>query len=141
MRRPLMLRVFALLALLGGCASSRTEVPFTYQFEGRKAYDAVTDLYQFRYAIAGGDFVPLAVYVQNGHDLNVITFETAQGNITNRFEYSTRTFPKNFRSDLLQQAATVNSLNEAIDLAVRTYISSVKVPAWEKTRAANPETE
>jgi hypothetical protein len=133
MRRMHLPLVTVLLATLAGaCASSRQDVPFTYQFEGRKSQDATSDLYQFRYAISGGEFRPLPVYVGNGTELYVITFETLGGNTMNRFEYSTRAFPNNFRSDLLQQTATVNSLNEAIDLAVRTYIANVKVPAWEK---------
>lgn len=138
MRRMHHLLAVALLAsLMGACASSRQDVPLTYQFEGRKSLDAESDLYQFRYTIGGGDVRPLPVYVKNARELYVITFETQGGNTMNRFEYSTRAFPNNFRSELLQQTATVNSLNEAIDLAVRTYISSVKVPAWEKEHRAD----
>ncbi|NNL22401.1 MAG: hypothetical protein HKO83_13870, partial [Ignavibacteriaceae bacterium] len=93
--------------------------------------DAFTEIYKYRYKIAEGEWQDIDIYVKNENFDYIINMETYFGQMQNRFVYNSLEKSQNFASQYRAVPETVNSLQEAIELALGIYIQDFKAKELE----------
>jgi hypothetical protein len=117
---------FFLILQLISCSSSKPPVEYSYQYIDKTRQDAYTEIYKYKYKIADGEWQDIDIYVKNENFTYIINMETYFGQMQNRFVYNSLKKSQNFASQFRAVPETVNSLQEAIELALGIYIQDFK---------------
>lgn len=118
--------VFSFLLIIISCSASKPPVNYSYQYVDKTRQDAYTEIYKYKYKIADGDWQDIDIYVKNDKFSYVINMGSYFGSIQNRFVYNSLKKSQNFISQYRSVPETVNSLEEAIELALGIYIEDFK---------------
>ena len=118
--------VFILILIFTSCSASQPPVEYSYQYIDKTRQDAYTEVYKYKYKIADGEWQNIDIYVKNDNFTYIINMETYFGQMQNRFVYSSLKKSQNFVSQFRAVPETVNSLQEAIELALGIYIQDFK---------------
>ena len=118
--------VFSFLLIIISCSASKPPVNYSYQYVNKTRQDAYTEIYKYKYKIADGDWQDIDIYVKNDKFSYVINMGSYFGSIQNRFVYNSLKKSQNFISQYRSVPETVNSLEEAIELALGIYIEDFK---------------
>jgi hypothetical protein len=134
--KKLILFLFVIISILLpiACATSGSAVDYSYQYMEKVRQDAYTEIYKYRYKIAEGEWQDIDIYVKNENFDYIINMETYFGQMQNRFVYSSLKKSQNFASQFRAVPETVNSLQEAIELALGIYIQDFKAKELEKSK-------
>jgi len=126
--KTLIIHCFALILIiiLSSCSGSKPPVEYSYQYIEKTRQDAYTEVYKYRYKISDGDWQDIDIYVKNDNFTYIINMETYFGQMQNRFVYNSLKKSQNFASQFRAVPETVNSLQEAIELALGIYIQDFK---------------
>ncbi|NNJ53424.1 MAG: hypothetical protein HKP17_09650 [Ignavibacteriaceae bacterium] len=127
----LLLFVIVSILLPIACATSGGAVDYSYQYLEKVRQDAFTEIYKYRYKIAEGEWQDIDIYVKNENFDYIINMETYFGQMQNRFVYNSLEKSQNFASQYRAVPETVNSLQEAIELALGIYIQDFKAKELE----------
>jgi hypothetical protein len=132
----IMLFLFVISAVLLsiGCSASGGAVDYSYQYLEKVRQDAYTEIYKYRYKIAAGEWQDIDIYVKNENFDYIINMEAYFGQMQNRFIYNSLKKSQNFASQFRAVPETVNSLQEAIELALGIYIQDFKAKELEKSK-------
>ena len=132
----LILFLFVISAVLFsiGCSASGGAVDYSYQYLEKVRQDAYTEIYKYRYKIAEGEWQDIDIYVKNENFDYIINMEAYFGQMQNRFVYNSLKKSQNFASQFRAVPETVNSLQEAIELALGIYIQDFKAKELEKSK-------
>ena len=130
----LFLFVISSILLTLACATSGGAVDYSYQYLEKVRQDAYTEVYKYRYKIAEGEWQDIDIYVKNENFDYIINMETYFGQMQNRFVYNSLKKSQNFASQYRAVPETVNSLQEAIELALGIYIQDFKAKELEKSK-------
>ena len=114
------------LLFLISCSASKPPVEYSYQYIEKTRQDAYTEVYKYKYKIADGEWKDIDIYVKNDNMTYVINMENYFGQMQNRFIYNSLKKSQNFTSQYRAVPETVNSLQEAIELALGMYIQDFK---------------
>ena len=117
---------FLLSLLILSCSGSQDAIEYSYQYLNKKRQDAYTEVYNYRYKIGADSWRDIEIYVKNEKFTYIITMERYFGHTQNRYVYNSLITPKNFTSDFRKVQSTVNSVQEAIELALSWYIEDIK---------------
>jgi len=117
---------FCFLLIIFSCSASKPPVNYSYQYIDKTRQDAYTEIYKYKYKIDDGDWKDIDIYVKNEKFTYVINMENYFGQIQNRFVYNSLKKSQNFVSQYRAMPETVNSLQEAIELALGFYIEDFK---------------
>jgi len=112
--------------LLTFCSGSGGAVEYSYQYLDKTRRDALTEVYKYRYKIEEGEWQEIDIYVKNEKFTYVINMEGYFGHTQNRYVYNSLIKSQNFTSQFRLEPETVNSLQEAIELALGIYIQDFK---------------
>lgn len=131
--------IFSLLAITAvfcilSCSGAGEAVEYSYQYLEKTRQDAYTEVYKYRYKIAEGEWQDMDIYVKNENFTYIINMEGYFGHVQNRFVYSSLKKSQNFASQFRAVPETVNSLQEAIELALGIYIQDFKAKELEKSK-------
>jgi hypothetical protein len=123
--------IFSLLAVtvvlfILSCSGSGEAVEYSYQYLEKTRQDAYTEVYKYRYKIAEGEWQDIDIYVKSEKMLYVIHMEGYFGHQQNRYVYDSFKKSQNFTSQLTLEPKTVQSVKEAIELALGMYIQNIK---------------
>jgi hypothetical protein len=134
--KKLILFLFVIISILLpiACATSGSAVDYSYQYMEKVRQDAYTEIYKYRYKIAEGEWQDIDIYVKNENFDYIINMETYFGQMQNRFVYNSLKKSQNFASQFRAVPETVNSLQEAIELALGIYIQDFKAKELEKSK-------
>ena len=130
----LSLFVISSVLLAIACSASGGAVDYSYQYLEKVRQDAYTEVYKYRYKIADGEWQDIDIYVKNENFDYIINMETYFGQMQNRFVYNSLKKSQNFASQYRAVPETVNSLQEAIELALGIYIQDFKAKELEKSK-------
>ena len=130
----LFLFVISSILLPIACATSGGAVDYSYQYLEKVRQEAYTEVYKYRYKIADGEWQDIDIYVKNENFDYIINMETYFGQMQNRFVYSSLKKSQNFASQYTAVPETVNSLQEAIELALGIYIQDFKAKELEQSK-------
>lgn len=132
-------RLFAgiLSLILISCSASQPTVNYSYQYIDKTRQDAYTEIYKYKYQIEDGDWQDIDIYVKNEKFTYIINMETYFGQMQNRFVYNSLKKSQNFASQFRSVPETVNSLQEAIELALGIYIQDFKAMELKKSQESN----
>lgn len=108
------------------CSASKPPVEYSYQYIDKTRQDAYTEVYKYKYKISDGEWQNIDIYVKNEKMTYVINMENYFGQMQNRFIYNSLKKSQNFTSQYRAVPETVNSLQEAIELALGMYIQDFK---------------
>jgi hypothetical protein len=122
----LFLFINSLILFKIACSASSGAVDYSYQYLEKVRQDAYTEVYKYRYKIAEGEWQDIDIYVKNDKFTYIINMETYFGQEQNRFIYYSLKKSQNFASQFRAVPETVNSLQEAIELALGIYIQDFK---------------
>ena len=117
---------FILILILSSCSASQPPVEYSYQYIDKTRQDAYAEVYKYKYKIAEGEWQNIDIYVKNDNFTYIINMETYFGQMQNRFVYNSLKKSQNFASQFRAVPETVNSLQEAIELALGIYIQDFK---------------
>jgi hypothetical protein len=120
-----LLTIVFILQLIS-CSASKPPVEYSYQYIDKARQDAYTEVYKYRYKIAEGKWQDIDIYVKNENFDYIINMETYFGQMQNRFVYNSLKKSQNFASQFRVVPETVNSVQEAIELALGIYIEDFK---------------
>jgi len=120
-----LLTIVFMLQLIS-CSASKPPVEYSYQYIDKARQDAYTEVYKYRYKIAEGEWQDIDIYVKNENFDYIINMETYFGQMQNRFVYNSLKKSQNFASQFRAVPETVNSIQEAIELALGIYIEDIK---------------
>ena len=123
-----------LLLILISCSASQQTVNYSYQYIDKTREDAYTEIYKYKYQIEDGDWQDIDIYVKNDKFTYIINMETYFGQMQNRFVYNSLKKSQNFASQFRSVPETVNSLQEAIELALGIYIQDFKAKEFNKSQ-------
>lgn len=123
--------------ILISCSASQSTVNYSYQYIDKTRQDAYTEVYKYKYQIEDGDWKDINIYVKNDNFTYVINVETYFGQMQNRFVYNSLKKSQNFASQFRAVPETVNSLQEAIELALGIYIQDFKSKEFKKSQEGN----
>lgn len=129
---PLLIVISILLIV--SCSGAGGAVDYSYQYLDKTRQDAYTEVYKYRYKIAEGEWQDIDIYVKNDNFTYIINMETYFGQMQNRFIYSSLKKSQNFASQFRAVPETVNSLQEAIELALGIYIQDFKAKELENSK-------
>lgn len=115
-----------IIPLIISCAGTSQAVEYSYQYLGKQRKDSYTEIFKYRYKIENGDWQNIDIYVKNENFTYIINMETYFGQERNSFIYNSLKKTQNFTSKLRLEPETVNSLQEAVELALGMYIQDVK---------------
>jgi hypothetical protein len=132
----IMLFLFIISSILFGiaCSASGGAVDYSYQYLEKVRQDAYTEIYKYRYKIEEGDWKKIDIFVKNENFTYVINMEGYFGQMQNRFIYNSLKKSQNFASQFRAVPETVNSLQEAIELALGIYIQDFKARESEESK-------
>ncbi len=116
------------------CSASGGAVDYSYQYLEKVRQDAYTEVYKYRYKIAEGEWHDINIYVKNDNFDYIINMEAYFGQMQNRFVYNSLKKSQNFASQFRAVPETVNSLQEAIELALGIYIQDFKAKELEQSK-------
>ena len=120
--------------ILISCSASQPTVNYSYQYIDKTRQDAYTEIYKYKYQIEDGDWQDIDIYVKNDKFTYIINMETYFGQMQNRFVYNSLKKSQNFASQFRAVPETVNSLQEAIELALGIYIQDFKAKEFKKSQ-------
>ena len=120
-----LLTIVFILQLIS-CSASKPPVEYSYQYIDKARQDAYTEVYKYRYKIDEGKWQDIDIYVKNENFDYIINMETYFGQMQNRFVYNSLKKSQNFASQFRVVPETVNSVQEAIELALGIYIEDFK---------------
>ena len=126
--------IFSLILLNMACSTSGGTVDYSYQYLEKVRQDAYTEVYKYRYKIEEGEWRDIDIYVKNENFTYVINMEGYFGHMQNRFLYYSLKKSQNFASQFRAVPETVNSLQEAIELALGIYIQDFKSKESEQSK-------
>ena len=127
MKSLILLSLFTVsLLFLISCSASKPPVEYSYQYIDKTRQDAYTEVYKYKYKIADGEWQDIDIYVKNEKMTYIINMENYFGQMQNRFIYNSLKKSQNFTSQYRAVPETVNSLQEAIELALGIYIEDFK---------------
>ena len=137
--KVIMYLLFAIILslILISCSASQSTVNYSYQYIDKTRQDAYTEVYKYKYQIEDGDRKDINIYVKNDNFTYVINMETYFGQMQNRFVYNSLKKSQNFASQFRAVPETVNSLQEAIELALGIYIQDFKSKEFKKSQEGN----
>lgn len=118
--------ILILVLIFISCSASKPPVEYSYQYIDKTRQDAYTEVYKYKYKIAEGEWQDIDIYVKNEKFTYVINMETYFGQMQNRFIYNSLKKSQNFASQFRAVPETVNSVQEAIELALGIYIQDFK---------------
>jgi len=123
--------IFSLLIVISfvvvlSCSASKPPLEYSYQYIDKTRQDAYTEVYKYSYKIADGEWQDIDIYVKNDNFNYIINMETYFGQTQNRFVYNSLKKSQNFTSQFRAVPETVNSLQEAIEMALGIYIEDFK---------------
>lgn len=127
-----LLALFLILNIIA-CSGAGGAVDYSYQYLDKVRQDAYTEVYKYRYKIAEGEWQDIDIFVKNESFTYVINMETYFGQMQNRFLYYSLKKSQNFASQYRAVPETVNSLQEAIELALGIYIQDFKAKELQTT--------
>jgi hypothetical protein len=130
----LFLLVISSVLLAITCSTSGGAVDYSYQYLEKVRQDAYTEVYKYRYKIAEGEWQDIDIYVKNENFDYIINMEGYFGQMQNRFVYNSLKKSQNFASQFRAVPETVNSLQEAIELALGIYIQDFKAKELEQSK-------
>ena len=130
----LLLFVIGAVLFFIACSASGGAVDYSYQYLEKVRQDAYTEIYKYRYKIAEGEWQDINIYVKNENFDYIINMETYFGQMQNRFVYNSLKKSQNFASQFRAVPETVNSLQEAIELALGIYIQDFKAKELEQSK-------
>jgi hypothetical protein len=130
----LFLLVISSVLLAITCSTSGGAVDYSYQYLEKVRQDAYTEVYKYRYKIAEGQWQDIDIYVKNENFDYIINMEGYFGQMQNRFVYNSLKKSQNFASQFRAVPETVNSLQEAIELALGIYIQDFKAKELEQSK-------
>ena len=116
------------------CSTSGGVVDYSYQYLEKVRQDAYTEIYKYRYKVAEGEWQDIDIYVKNENFDYIINMEAYFGQMQNRFVYNSLKKSQNFASQFRAVPETVNSLQEAIELALGIYIQDFKAKELEQSK-------
>ena len=122
----IVLLMFLSILVMSACSASGGAVNYSYQFLDKSRQDAYTEVYKYRYKIEEGEWQEIDIYVKNENFTYIINMETYFGQEQNRFIYYSLKKSQNFASQFRAVPETVNSVQEAIELALGIYIQDFK---------------
>jgi hypothetical protein len=125
--------MFISILIMSACSASGGAVNYSYQFLDITRQDAYTEIYKYRYKIEDGEWQEIDIYVKNENFTYIINMETYFGQEQNRFIYYSLEKSQNFASQFRAVPETVNSLQEAIELALGIYIQDFKARQLQGT--------
>ena len=114
------------ILLLASCSSSKPPIEYSYQYIDKTRQDAYTEVYKYKYKITDGEWQDIDIYVKNDNFTYIINMENYFGQMQNRFVYNSLKKSQNFASQFRAVPETVNSVQEAIELALGIYIQDFK---------------
>jgi len=126
--------IFLFMQLIISCASSQEAISYSYEKIDEERQTAYTEIWIYRYSIANGPWEEIKVYVLNEkltYIINVemnpgLIWENWGGHLGNSYVYYSMKRPPNFTSKTRSEQGRVNSLEEAIETALRWYIEDYK---------------
>ena len=120
-----LLAIFSFMSILS-CSGSGGAVEYSYQYIDKTRKDAYTEVYNYKYKIAEGEWQDIDIYVKNEKFTYIINMEGYFGHIQNRYIYNSLKNSQNFTSEFRMEPKNVNSVQEAIELALGMYIQDFK---------------
>jgi len=130
----LFLFVISSIVITTSCSGAGGAVDYSYQYLDKARQDAYTEVYKYRYKIAEGEWQDIDIYVKNENFNYIINMEAYFGQMQNRFVYNSLKKSQNFASQFRAVPETVNSLQEAIELALGIYIQDFKAKELEGSK-------
>ena len=118
--------VVFLMQIIMSCASSQETVSYSYEKIDERRQDANTEVWTYRYSLADGPWEEIKVYVRNQKMTYKINVGTYFGHQENSYVYNSLKQPQNFISQSRIEPGTVNSLNEAVEMALSWFIEDNK---------------
>jgi len=116
-----------LIQLLVGCSGSQEAVSYSYEKLDQKREDAYTEVWTYRYSVADEPWKEIKIYVKNEKQTYIINVGTYFGSTQNRYVYNSLKRPQNFVSQSRIEPGTVNSLEEAVEMALSWYVEDQKI--------------
>jgi len=117
--------IFSFMSILS-CSGSGGAIEYSYQYIDKSRQDAYTELYKYKYKVAEGEWQDIDIYVKNKKFTYIINMEGYFGHIQNRYIYNSLKKSQNFTSQYSMEPKNVNSVQEAIELALGMHIQNVK---------------
>jgi len=126
--------IFLLTQLIISCASSRETVSYSYEKIDATRQDASREIWTYRYSVDDGPWEEIRIYILNENLSYVINVEMNSslilpnwgGNLEKSYVYYYMKSPPNFVSKTRFEQGRVNSLEEAVETALRWYIEDNK---------------
>lgn len=116
-----------LIQLLITCSGSQEAINYSFEKLNQKRKDAYTEVWTYRYSVDEEPWEEIKIYVKNENQTYIINVGTYFGNTQNRYVYNSLKRPQNFISQSRIEAGTVNSLDEAVQMALSWYIEDQKI--------------
>jgi hypothetical protein len=116
-----------LVSLFISCSGSQESVSYSYEKLDQKRQDGYTEVWTYRYSVAEKPWEEIKIYVKNEKQTYIINVGTYFGSTQNRYVYNSLKRPQNFISQSRIEPGTVNSLNEAVELALSWYVEDQKI--------------
>jgi hypothetical protein len=126
-----------ILGTLGACSGAGTKADLAHKFLGKRGIASGEDRYSFQYSLNDGPMTDMDVYVYEVGQDYLITPEHRRGKAIAKYKYVTTEQTKNLISQHNMATRTVASLEEAIQEAMKWYITDFKLQ--ESTAGAETE--
>ena len=122
--------IFFLMQLIMSCGSSQEAASYSYEKIDVERQDAYTEVWTYRYSVADGPWKEIKIYVRNDKMTYIINVGTYRGIVVSgtrgpdehSYVYDSMKHTQNFVSKTRVEQGSVNSLDEAVEIALSWYI-------------------